>query len=322
MADNSDVFFAEEFASIFDKYIPTTDDGLIGRNRLWGGLYSPRFQMGIGRTVQLGYFSGLFTQRLHHLFFGLRVSVGSIGDDGEVISSLPSQYGELPEIDAISGAAFFLGDACMAQYYFNKLRFHNSAKQQLSSLKISRKLAKATSWLAENAEVLMEYDSESPNRSLFSARSFLVCGELFDDEHMQDIGYVFFEHAMRLFADGFFVEEGGWDTSYQAVSIVLIREIMNVVPLGAEVDEILFSASQWLAGRVDDMGRIDSSGNTRTCTGEEIFLGVEKKVSVEEVFLALALAVETQHDFYYQKAQLISDWVRVNPNSDPCFFSQ
>jgi hypothetical protein len=49
-------------------------------------------------------------------------------------------------------------------------------------------------------------------------------------------------------------------------------------------------AAIWPGGRIDSQGRLNSTGNTRTCSGGESFLGRPKQVDVPHTPRGLAAA--------------------------------
>ncbi len=85
-------------------------------------------------------------------------------------------------------------------------------------------------------------------------------------------------------------------------------------------DGDIASAAGWLEKRIDNSGRVNSSGNKRTCEGGESFLGNPKKIALDDVFMSLAFLGIMKHDQkLLNAARRVSKWYTNNTGSDPCF---
>jgi hypothetical protein len=119
------------------------------------------------------------------------------------------------------------------------------------------------------------------------------------------------------------VEQGGHDTSYQAVSVRLALDILLSGYAGDDAPALRMAwlgGADWLAARIMANGRIDSTGNTRTCGGGEAFLGRRKMVSPPSIYAALIYAAELQDDpAYLAAASRLSAWATANPRANPCY---
>ncbi|MEO1646810.1 MAG: hypothetical protein AAFR67_16600, partial [Chloroflexota bacterium] len=130
--------------------------------------------------------------------------------------------------------------------------------------------------------------------------------------------------ALDLFhPDGYFIEGNGWDTSYQAVAI----EIGNEVLLSGYTDtdnrlrDALNTATDWLVDRINDNGEIDSTGNTRTCWGQEAFLGEPKILAMTSVIKAITYRSLDENNAEWQSGvERVIQWVQnADANSNPCY---
>jgi hypothetical protein len=85
-------------------------------------------------------------------------------------------------------------------------------------------------------------------------------------------------------------EKGGYDCNYQAAGLVFAERYYNLVADGQlkqKIQSMLEKALGWLAGRVRVDGTIDTNGNTRVGSGQELSRnGVAKKISYTEVYQA------------------------------------
>ena len=89
---------------------------------------------------------------------------------------------------------------------------------------------------------------------------------------------------------GFNPEKEGYDCSYHAVGLVFAQRYYNLVAddqLKHQLVGMLQKANTWLANRVRADGTIDTTGNTRVGSGQELNRnGVPKKVSYSQVYRA------------------------------------
>jgi hypothetical protein len=152
------------------------------------------------------------------------------------------------------------------------------------------KITRAAEWLLTQEGRLMKEDAHAPNRLFFDAEALLFTGKLVGDPDGEygAAGRRFLAAGMKLFRqeDGVFLEHDGADSSYQAVNLLRLQEILIRIP-----DERITSAVErgmaWELSRVGPDGTIATDGNTRVHPGGEKFMGVEKQVNVGEVALAM-----------------------------------
>ena len=280
--------------------------GLIGRNRTWGGLYSVRFQYGAGRALRYGL--AVRDETVARVAAAaLMAGLESAEADGSFPLSLPDSIANSarPGVsDQASAAAFFLSDVCPA------LIIAGADERQTDYIR------RAMRWLANNQDRLLYKDRKAPNRLLINALAFHACGLLIHDETFTQQAEQFVEAALGFAkTDGIFIEAGGSDTSYQAVSLVAALDLLALGYQGenaARLEARWRKGSAWLAGRIADDGRLDSSLNTRTCT-RETFVGRPKEVDVREVFRALAYA-EAVSGRFSDKLTTFKAWLETRPD--------
>lgn len=310
----------EELAA---KSLPRDASGLLGRNAQWGALHSPRFQIGAGgalRTTLLAKNQDAITRA----FLGVEVAFRDIEPSGRLPSSVPDEIaqGKTPSgADITSGAAFFMGAACLGLWQLERDQRRGAQwieAQRLSELK--RRSARVMAWLSEERQQLEQADAQAPNRLLFDARTFIACGGWLEHEEHIQIGMAFIAMASALQRDdGVFIEGGGHDTSYQSVATYLAYELGALLPSAPSVKMSAQRGAAWLLSRMCEDGRVDSSQNKRTCGGGESFLGVPKLLSVEDVFLSLAV-MGLQDQAAAKAAAQLARWRSSSPQTS-CFES-
>jgi len=318
--------FPDAMRAMAASRLPSDGSGLIGRNRTWGALYSPRFQLGAGSALR----TALVARRLDKAalaFRAIEVGVEIVQSDGSVPSSVPDEAGDsLSAADIASAAAFFLGDACLGLLAVEAAARPAAVASDDRRAEVRAGLVRAVEWLLAQQDVLMAVDGSAPNRLLFDARSFQACGSLSTNSELRSAAeraaVSFVEAALRLHADdGHFVEGGGHDTSYQGVALRVGEDVLlaGYPDPDGRFRSALTSAADWLAARVGPEGRIDSSGNTRTCGGGETWFGKPKRIAVPDVFAGLVYTgVRTGRHSLAGAARRIEVWLHANPQADPC----
>jgi hypothetical protein len=155
-------------------------------------------------------------------------------------------------------------------------------------------LIRAMTWLAASRAELTRQDRHATNRLFFDALAFMLNGEILGDPSLRTIGESFTEAGLgNQRDDGTYNEHNGFDTSYQAVSILNVAGLLAYAPtprLKARLAESLRRAIAWERARVSADGRIEVQGNARTGLGQEQFLGKAKDVNYAEVALAFLYA--------------------------------
>jgi hypothetical protein len=299
-------------------------NGLIGRNRRYGKMVSPRLQLGAGAALRIG----LHVDRRMAIkgFRAIEAATRAIATDGEVVSTVPQDAPTgttLSASDQASGAAFFMADACPALLALRESPQAAAIATATRQEQATGALGRGLSWLLKNARALESVDRAAPNRLLYDALAYQSCGALVGNAEAQTMSARFIALALsQARPDGVFVEKGGSDTTYQAVSVRLAVDLLLTGYSNSDARQLNIawqSGALWLGSRIMADGRIDSAGNTRTCAGGESFLGAEKKVWPPGIYGALIYAAElTANSELNAAAARLSAWARANPHADPC----
>jgi hypothetical protein len=152
------------------------------------------------------------------------------------------------------------------------------------------KLRKACEYLLAGESTILPKSRKAVNRVLIAAKAFGTCGKFLDDPRMIAASRRLVAEALKLRdEDGVFIEHGGRDSSYNAVSILFGQVLALHVPM-PELDAALDQAGRWQVTRVLPTGEVDNRGNTRTGVGKEPgFDGKPKGINYGEVVQALTL---------------------------------
>ncbi|MEM6369990.1 MAG: hypothetical protein AAF851_16960 [Myxococcota bacterium] len=314
-----------ELASFAGAGVPEPGSALIGRNRIWGELFSPRFQVGAGFAVRIAAAAGQ-QEALRRAFAAVEVGLRDQAPDGSLPSRVPDFVGmgaQPGSADAASAVAFFLQDACPALL---ALDVADPAGELISVGErntVIVGLGAAVSWLETQTVLLEEVDATAPNRLLHDGLAFQACGLLTRMPSAFKLAERFVDLALAFTReDGVLVEAGGADTSYQAVSIeqMLGLVLAQYDDSDGRLSTVLETGLRWLEGKVGADGRVDSTGNTRTCGGCEVFLPGDppKEVSVSAVIRALAYGSVVQGIIEEDAADRFIGWLRTAPETS-CF---
>lgn len=312
-----------DLLDVVGQWIPRDETGLIGRNASWGELVSPRFQTGSGRALRVSLAAGSIDDA-QGAFAAMRAGTAGIDPLGRVVSSVPPDAppgSRISPADEASAAAFFLGDACAGWSALDASDRRDDVATGRERASVRRALSRAIRWLSERVDLLHRADATAPNRLLFDALAFRACGQVAGEPTLQALGDPFVDDAIALqHRSGYYREGGGWDTGYQAVALAVGSDIMIVDPQDTRLERSLVRGATWLAERIDRTGRIDSTGNARTCTGGEVFLGQPKLLPVHDVIWGLVyLGSITENVSLTAEAGRVADHVRSRRDDSPCW---
>jgi len=313
--------YPRDALSIVTPGMPPTTNYFLGRNYLWNGLYSPRWQLHSGKALRIMLAAGRSADA-RKAFMAIKAGTDAIGPDGNLPFLLPPAmqgYVVTPSIVAQAGS-FFLGEACLAikafQTYPPSMTGLVASQTELEQIKSA--LGRGLVWLQSQDGILFTADSISANRLLFDALTYQACGTLLDDGPAIGLVDKYLAKSTTLFdGRGYFIEKSGWDTHYQAVTINQGNELLlaGYDSLYADIlKNQLKLAAAWLLARVDANGVVHSDGNTRICWSGENLLGGEKLLDPREVWRALLYSgIRLNDELLQNAAGKVAAWFRSKP---------
>lgn len=153
------------------------------------------------------------------------------------------------------------------------------------------KVRQAMAWLRQNTDEMLRQDGHTANRLVFDALAFQLNGKLLGDPGLVAIGNGFLRDVVAAQrSDGVFIEKGGHDSSYQAVTLMNLQIAWSYAD-DARLRQQLFDAVRlgmaWLKPRILPSGEVSAEGNTRTGLGQESFFGKVKEINYGEVAYCL-----------------------------------
>jgi hypothetical protein len=192
----------------------------------------------------------------------------------------------VPAIDDLTGVSFWLAKLCHATLVLKGSSVGPSYQTEIAQL--LPQIRAAATWLAQGRNDLAAAGADAPNRLFFHACAFGLAGLLLNDNNFKQIGRDFVEMGLATQReDGVFVEHGGYDSSYQATSLLQLQQYAIHNPGNQAIEEAIRRGAEWELTRIKWNGEVNVEGNTRTGSGQEQFMGEPKDVNYPEVILAL-----------------------------------
>ncbi len=214
--------------------------------------------------------------------------------------------------DLASGAAFFLASAGSGALSLRQSSWFQTSDETAPLRKrldkFGEPMKRGAKFLSKEQETIAQYDATAPNRLMIDALAFQSLGVLFSDSDLIENADRFLARALeQQQEDGYFIEGGGFDSSYNGVSVAVGYRLALFRPNDAALRDALEKAIRWQETRVLDTGEIITEGNSRVFDGGESFLGKEKTVDVSHTVEAFALAYAfTRESHYLARAQMIA----------------
>ncbi|WP_019502922.1 hypothetical protein [Pseudanabaena sp. PCC 6802] len=156
-------------------------------------------------------------------------------------------------------------------------------------------ISHSLSWLNQQSSTLQSKDKSGTNRLFIDANAYYLVGKALGRDDAIALGKNFARMALQQqSSEGFFLERGGYDSSYNAVALRhAILFYMNLEPEAKTLRQELWQGIEkginWQLTRIAPSGEVLTAGNTRILpSGEQYALtGTVKKVDYKEVILAL-----------------------------------
>lgn len=202
------------------------------------------------------------------------------------------------DLTAVGADAFFLQSYGRARLLIGASPYALQTATRFGEM--DRHVPRALSWLLASEEELFRQDRNTTNRLFFDALALGLCGKIVDDTTAIAKADEFVQHGISAQrADGTFNEHGGYDSSYQAVSLINIAVWLLNPPanLSEQLTAALRSGAAWQMSRIKSNGEVMTEGNARTGVGLEGDKDVNYfEVALSCIYLAEALGDESFMD--------------------------
>lgn len=193
--------------------------------------------------------------------------------------------------DAFHSTSFFVEAAAHASLLLGASRYAEQYAGETDWLK--PRVRAAALWMMQpSVEVLgRKHNAPYTHRRYLVAAALGEAGVLCTEPALIDRSKDYIREGISLQdPSGFNPEKGGYDCNYQAVGLVFAERYYDLVAdqeLRRELERMLGKANTWLSNRVLPDGTLDTTGNTRVGSGQELSRnGVPKKISYPQVYRA------------------------------------
>ena len=262
--------------------------GLTGGNRTLGKWLEAGPQRGSCRAVIAAVVAGKL-DRADDAWRGIDTAFAHQQPDGSFAAETRPN-GESARVfhAAVETSFFFLQELGRALLVIRQSPHEAHFHDRIAALE--PKLRKACDFMASGYDTILPHHGHAVNRVIIAAKAFGTCGLALRDDKLVGQSRQLMAFALTRRDDtGVFLEKGGRDSSYNAVSILMGEVLALHLPL-PEFDAALPAAVAWQASRVRETGEVEVSGNTRTGIGKEPgYDGKPKNVNYNEVILALTI---------------------------------
>lgn len=291
-------------------------EGALGRNK--EAYFHVRFQLNMPRITDYAV-AFESAEALNEFVKSLDYAFSHQTGNGDFEFSAPQELRNKPDYqdptaaDLASGTAFFAYALGMSLQSLEASTWYKEekeiAEQRLSISNFTSHIQAILDYLKENKGLLESVDAQAPNRLLFDGIAFYSLGKYLDDQKAIRLGLEFADAALmqRNEEAGYFIEGGGWDSSYNGVALKLGLEFYSLLAASSESylsvkwESALIKAAQWQSSRVLASGEISSKGNTRVYPGGESFLGKEKGIDVLKSLQAFYYTSILSNNPHYSK---------------------
>ena len=166
-------------------------------------------------------------------------------------------------------------------------------------------------WLKLNIKAISNEGRKRTNVLWFAAQAFLLASVELERSDLWSLGVALGAQAIRQQSlAGWFAEYGGWDSSYNAVSMLHMAIIWAHIPDGSERAALynsLARSAAWQKSRILPTGKVKAAGNTRT--GPQHC----KQINYPEVAMALFYwAIAAGDSDAFDKAELVAAYYLAN----------
>lgn len=281
------------------------DKGFVGYHRETGKWYQAGYQRAGARHLLGGVIAG-DRARVDAAWRSVDAAFAhQVGDGGFLSVQRPG--GQAPNLPArVETAYFYIQALSHALLVLRESPFEPDYRERVEALK--PRLSRAADFILANREGIVAKVGHTANRLFIAAKALGLTGVLLDREDLRAAARDLSAKALiRRDKDGVFVESGGRDSSYNAVSILMAQEILLHLPM-PDVEAAMGPAMAWQLTRITPSGEVLVGGNTRTGLEQEKDRSGTgfKTVNTREVALALIY-----HGLMYDSSEALQAGIRV-----------
>lgn len=281
-------------AFIDDQSEPDAE-GLVGSNKASGKWYVAGTQRG-GCRLLIGAVVRGDQARADAAWRSVEATFAHQTEDGGFEHYLrPNEKDPVTMAVRVETAFFFLQELGRAILVIQASPMAGHFADRIEALR--PKLRKAADFIQAGYGGIVLKCGHTANRLLIAAKAFGLCGLVLNDETLKATSAKLVASALkRRDADGVFIERGGRDSSYNAVSLLMGQVLLLYLP-NPELEAAMVQTMKWQRTQILDTGEVKVEGNTRTGVGREAgWSGHPKTVNYPEVAQALCYYGMTHDD--------------------------
>ena len=286
-------------AFLVKAVVVDSKNGAIGRNR--DGFMTVGFQRYSSRFIAYG----ILTKNVQLVDLGIKIIEYPLSfqkTDGSFEDYSPESKGK----SSASSVAFYLNDLgeslllCQKSKWFQESNETSYLRTKIIEMKPT--ISKSLTWLMSQESELIKGDGNgrATNRLWKDANAFYLTGRVLDRIDAVRLGEKFAMMSLQQQnAEGAFLEQYGFDSSYQGVSIQ--EAVLFYTNLSSQANQrpIVWDAIKRAVAlelkSILPSGEVNTKGNTRVTVGGETYFDKEKTVD----YLALVKGLS----YYYQLTQ-------------------
>ena len=192
---------------------------------------------------------------------------------------------EDPRTASVQGSFFYLQELSHAILVIRQSPMEPHFHDRITALE--PKIRRAAAFITAGYDTIIENSTKAVNRIVIAAKAFGLTGLVLHDDALIATSRKLVAYALTLRdKEGVFIEKGGRDSSYNAVSIFFGQVLALHLPL-PELEAAYPAAMAWELTRIKPTGEVDVEGNSRTGVGLETYLGHPKGVNYKEIIFTL-----------------------------------
>ena len=217
-----------------------------------------------------------------------------------------------PRTASVQGTFFYLQELSHAILVIRQSPMEPHFHDRIAALE--PKIRRACAFITAGYDTIIENSTKAVNRIIIAAKAFGLSGLVLGDEQLIATSHKLVAYALTLRdAEGVFIEKGGRDSSYNAVSIFFGQVLALHVPL-PELEAAYPAAMAWELTRIKPTGEVEVVGNTRTGVGKETYLGRPKGVNYHEIVFTLTFYGLVHNDAHaLAVADKVFAWFTAHP---------
>ena len=274
------------------------ENGLVGFHRQQGEWYQLGYQRAGCRHLLGGVLAG-DRPRMEKAWTSIEAAFARQREDGGFL--VRARPGRPPlDFDAqVETTYFYLQALAQALLVLEESPYASEFRQRVDDLK--PRIRRAAGFVLSGYDGIVTKVGHTANRLLIAAKGLGLCGVLLEDEKMKQAARDLVGLALQRRDDeGVFIEAGGRDSSYNAVSLLMAQALALHLP-DERIEPAMRQAMAWQLTRIQPDGTIRVDGNTRTGLGQERSReGGAKGVNTREVAVALCY-----HAVMYDRPELV-----------------